>query len=248
MALLEELERQGNWLFRYRSILPTILIAPCLALFIYPLLCKQNIVSLQVLNFTLLQCFIISCIGLAIRVFTVGYTSENTSGRNTTEQVAASVNRTGIYSIIRHPLYVGNYFMWLGLAMIPNNYWFAIVFSLVFWLYYERIMFAEEQFLRGKFGNTYAEWADNVPLVIPNFKNYVKPNLPFSWRKVLKKEKDGLCATCFLLMLFQVLYQILVFHRIKDWMLIVIFAVVFVIYYILRILKYKTNLLNEEGR
>ena len=35
--------------------------------------------------------------------------TKNTSGRNTHDQVADSLNTSGIYSIVRHPLYVGNF-------------------------------------------------------------------------------------------------------------------------------------------
>jgi len=103
---------------------------------------------------------LISLCGLAIRVYTVGHTPANTSGRNTAGQLAESLNTTGIYSLVRHPLYLGNFFMWLGVALLIANFWFVIAFVFAYWIYYERIMFAEEQFLRTKFGPTYVEWAN----------------------------------------------------------------------------------------
>lgn len=39
---------------------------------------------------------------------------------------------------------------------------FTVIFILVYWLYYERIMFAEEQFLRRKFGEKYDEYSSKV--------------------------------------------------------------------------------------
>ncbi|NJM79848.1 MAG: hypothetical protein HC854_09955 [Flavobacterium sp.] len=62
----------------------------------------------------------------------------------------------------------------------------------MYWVYYERIMFSEEKFLRGKFGETYLTWSENVPAFVPNFKNYKKPNLSFSWKKVVRKEITGI--------------------------------------------------------
>ena len=54
----------------------------------------------------------VSLLGEAIRIITVGHAPRNTSGRNTTEgQVADVINTSGIYSIIRHPLYVGNFLL-----------------------------------------------------------------------------------------------------------------------------------------
>ena len=75
--------------------------------------------------------------------------SVNTSGRNTSEgQVADTINQTGMYSMVRHPLYVGNFIMWLGIALFTASIWFVLLFIAVYWLYYERIMYAEEQFMR----------------------------------------------------------------------------------------------------
>ena len=55
----------------------------------------------------------VSLLGEAIRIFTVGYAPRNTSGRNTiTGQIADELNVTGIYSQLRHPLYLGNFLMW----------------------------------------------------------------------------------------------------------------------------------------
>jgi hypothetical protein len=55
-------------------------------------------------------------------------------------------------------------------------------------------MYAEEQFLRKKFGIQYVEWSKNVPAFIPKVHQFRKSDLPFSIRKVLKKEKNGLFA------------------------------------------------------
>lgn len=61
------------------------------------------------------SCIAVSLFGLLIRAVTIGFTPKGTSGRNTKEgQVAEVLNTKGIYSVVRHPLYLGNYFMWLG--------------------------------------------------------------------------------------------------------------------------------------
>ena len=97
MALQEEFEEQGNWLFKYRGTLPLIplLIATFLYLWnkIYPesfFLSEKN----QIFYFELL-CLLISLFGLAIRIYTVGHTPSNTSGRNTEEQVAEGSRAPG---------------------------------------------------------------------------------------------------------------------------------------------------------
>ncbi|MEI3590430.1 MAG: hypothetical protein V8Q44_05920 [Alistipes ihumii] len=64
-------------------------------------------------------CLLVSLFGLAIRIRTAGHTPDRTSGRNTAEgQVADEPNTTGIYSMMRNPLYVGDLFKWPGIALL----------------------------------------------------------------------------------------------------------------------------------
>jgi hypothetical protein len=134
----------------------------------------------------------VSIFGQLIRVFTVGFAPRNTSGRNTAAgQVADELNVTGIYSIVRHPLYLGNFFMWLGPVLFLRSFWFTIIFCLVYWLYYERIMFAEEQFLRRKFGEAYDKWSEKVSAFIPFSFKVTRPSMSFSIKNVLKREYNS---------------------------------------------------------
>ena len=71
-------------------------------------------------------------------------------------------------------------------------WWLPVIYVLAFWLYYERIMFAEESFLRQKFGETYQQWAATTPAFLPRFSQWRKPSLPFSWLNVLRREYSGL--------------------------------------------------------
>ena len=105
MSLNREFESTGNWLFKHRSFLP---------LFIIPFLFYLLLGSISGdLEYILLYSgLIISFIGEGIRIFTVAYTPPGTSGRNTKQQLANTLNTTGIYSLLRHPLYLGNFLMY----------------------------------------------------------------------------------------------------------------------------------------
>ena len=105
-----------------------------------------------------------------------------------------ALNTTGLYSVVRHPLYVGNYFMWLGPAMVVRSWGIAVVVSLEFWLYYERIMFAEEEFLRLRFGEQFETWASNTPAFIPNPTGWRPWGHSFSTCTAVKREASGLFA------------------------------------------------------
>jgi len=176
----------------------------------------------------------------------VGHTPKNTSGRNTGKQIADTLNTSGIYSTVRHPLYVGNFFMWLGPALLTENVWFNVAFILFYWVYYERIMFAEEQFLRRKFGETYTKWAENTPAFIPSFKNFRKPNLPFSWKKVFKKEKNGFAAIFIIFCAFDVFAELLKGTNNFNIYLMVAAIASIVLYLILKALK-KSSLLRLDA-
>ena len=180
MALREEFERTGNWLFRWRSYLPLALIGIfLLALreYEYPGHSERLDALWEAV------CLFVSFFGLAIRIFTVGHTPKRTSGRNTKEQVANTLNTTGIYSVVRHPLYLGNFFMGLGIALFAHLWWLTLIYMLVFWIYYERIMFAEEAFLTNKFGNEYIKWAEVHSGIYSAFQKLCKTKSSFFYKE-----------------------------------------------------------------
>lgn len=245
MALKQELERQGDWLFRYRSILPLGILVIALGVFIQSNLQKS---SFEVCTtYFEIGCLIVSLLGLTIRIYTVGYTPKNTSGRNTSEgQVAETLNTLGIYSMVRHPLYLGNFFMWLGPALLTANSWFIVTFILFYWIYYERIMIAEDQFLEKKFGKCYTNWAGKVPAFIPNPGLYQKAELSFSIKKVLKKEKNGLFAIFIIFAFFDVLGEWLKNHTHFNYLILIGCLISMLMYLVLKIMKSKTVLLNDN--
>ncbi len=250
MALQEEMEKQGIWLFKYRGTIPLIILVIGAVLLVLKEFQPETyfIQESSLVVYFEMFCLFVSLIGLGIRVYTVGHTPVNTSGRNTEKQVADTLNTTGIYSIVRHPLYLGNFFMWLGPALLTGNLWFVVSFAFFYWIYYERIMFAEEQFLRRSFGDIYISWAQNVPAFIPDFKNFKKPNLPFSWKKVLKKEKNGLTAIFLIFTAFDITGEIIHGETNYNYFLIAGCLLTGILYLVLKYLKYKTNVLNEQGR
>ncbi|WP_437188046.1 methyltransferase family protein [Planctomicrobium sp. SH668] len=246
MSLRDEFRDQGNWLFRWRSYLPFLLILLFIPALPY---IRRPMGSEQLQNAWELVCFGVSLSGLLVRFIVGGHVAPKTSGRNVYSQVANSVNTTGIYSTVRHPLYLGNYLMWLGIVMFCFVPWMVICFTLAFWLYYERIMFAEEEFLRGKFGETYTNWASQTPAFIPNVFKYRKPELPFSLRTALKKEYTGLfgLAVAFVCMdQFENFVVTRTFRIDTHW--IVIGVACTIVYLTLMTLKKKTTLLKVSGR
>lgn len=256
MALQQELEREGNWLFKYRSYLPIAMLG--VGMFIF-FVCLQKHDGLffrvqehwQVYEYV---CLAISLLGIAVRIYTVGHTPANTSGRNTQTQLADQLNTTGIYSLVRHPLYLGNFLMYIGIALLVCDFGFTCIFILTYWLYYERIMCCEESFLQRKFGDTYVEWASRTPAFIPRFKHFKKPAYSFSWKKVLKKEKNGVFALFLIFTLFDAMankYSLngfVSYHEGVNPILLSLTIVSGISYLVLKMIKKKTSLLDERGR
>ncbi|TXC81685.1 methyltransferase family protein [Luteibaculum oceani] len=251
MALQEELKQQGDFLFKYRSYIPILLIFIGLGVQVYQIKTYGDLESNTVGYWLQQLALSTGILGLLVRVFTVGYTPKNTSGRNAKEgQVADTLNTSGIYSLIRNPLYLGNYLMWVAVAMLTGNIWFVLLFTLGFWMFYERIIFAEETFLRRKFGEAYLNWASKTPIFLPKHFNYQKPSYSFSWKKVIKKEKNGLFALFLLFWIFQLLGDYVKTGELEvnpTWQAYGALATG-VWYLIIKVIRKNTSLLNEEGR
>ena len=245
MALVHEFERSGNWLFKRRSWLPVIMIIAGIIM--------MYLGNRQAILFDMRDELIflgVSFIGQVIRILTVGFTPKNTSGRNTVNgQLADELNVTGIYSLLRHPLYLGNFFMWLGPVLFLRSFWFTVLFGLVYWLYYERIMFAEEQFLRKKFGEIYDKWSETVSSFIPYSFNFIRPNLPFSLRNVLKREYNSFVNIFVIFTLLDLFRNYFLSGRIYlTGMWIWLFASGIVIWLTVRTIHKRTKWLEVEGR
>ncbi|MEA5100823.1 MAG: isoprenylcysteine carboxylmethyltransferase family protein [Bacteroidales bacterium] len=241
MALQEDMRQQGNWLFKYRSYLPLFILVIGLALYILKEF-NLNFILGQETTYEFIYNFIclgIGLLGLYIRFHVVGYAAENTSGKNTAEQKADTVNSTGFYSIVRHPLYLGNFLMWLSTAMLIANIWFILVFCLVYWVYYERIMYAEEAYLRDKFGDSYLNWANTVPTFFPRCKNYRKPSLPFNWMKAIKSEKNSFAALTLIFCLFDIIGQIITQRYNFNYVFIGLSVFSLLMYVVIKILKVR---------
>jgi len=246
MALKEEFKKRGDWLFRWRSYLPLFLLAlfiVALKNFKYPYNDQKMDQLWEIL------CLTISFVGLGIRIYTTGHAPRGTSGGNTKGQVASVLNTSGMYSIVRHPLYLGIFFIWLGISLLIRLWWFSIIIILLFWIYYEKIMFAEEEFLREKFGESFTKWAEKTPAFFPKFKNWIKPDLSFSLKAAINREYSTFFAIIVTFSLLDVISEFFLNGRLVfDRMWIMIFSFGLMIYLIVRIIKKYTTLLKVEGR
>jgi len=190
--LIRELEQQGNWLFRHRSYVPLVLLP--LAVLVMATHRTPWTDSPLLERLYELGCLLVSLSGLIVRGLTLGYAQSGTSGRNTKEQIAEHLNTTGLYAVCRHPLYLGNILMMIGVLLFVKSLLLAVAGSLFYLLFYERIIAAEEKFLHDRFGEPFGEWATATSFLWPHFSRWQKPAQRFSWRAAVKGEFYGFTA------------------------------------------------------
>ena len=246
MSLLNSFEKQGNFLFKYRGQFPLILFLIALPFMYYT---DYTAIQKNTTCITLYCAYFISCGGFLIRFYTIGTTPRGTSGRNTKSQVAEELNTMGIYSLIRHPLYLGNYLIWLGISISTFNLYFVVILSLLFWIYYERIMFAEERFLERKFGEKYILWSNSISAFFPNSLNFKKSRVPFSFVSILRREYSSVLSAVigFIYIQFFRNYFSFDLFYLENSSLYFLASIIFIVV-ILRTLKNYTKILNEMGR
>ena len=242
MTIREEFQRAGDFLFRWRSYLPV----PLIGLSLIPLRGFEYPFNSHRLDCLWeICCFCISFLGLGIRIFVRGYVPRGTSGRHTKRQVADVLNTTGMYSVVRHPLYLGNFLIWLGISLFARLWWFSLICVLIFYLLYERIIFVEEEFLRERFGDVFLKWAEKTPAFMPQFRNWRSPILPFSWRNTIRREYAGFFGIIVTFAFLELAGDLFAEGKLElDLMWIVIFIVGLSIYLSLRLLT-KKKLLNN---
>lgn len=164
--------RWGAVLFRNRGWLPVLfLIVPLLA----PghLSAKQWIVGV-----------IIIAIGEAIRL--AGVAAAGTVTRRRSRNVQRLVTY-GIFSWVRNPLYVGNFLVWMGFAVISGVYWFIPVAAVIFAIEYTLIVRYEEGVLESIFGVEYLEYKKRTPRWVPR-PPAVKETGPHDWGESWRSE------------------------------------------------------------
>lgn len=246
--LYSTLCNQGDWAFRWRSIAPAVLMIPAV---IVALMDVQYFLDSHTYD-QWWDLFAISFVvaGLGIRVWTTGHTPRRTSGRNTKGQVADSLNTRGIYSIVRNPLYLGNFVGGLGVILLLHSLWLTLYYVLAFALYFERVILVEERFLLRKFGDSYRQWAEKTPAFFPLIlRKYQPDELPFCLRTVLRREYITVAMTVLLLFVMEVGEDTMIQGEIiLDSRWLIIAAINGGMFLFFRVVSKRTRWLSRVGR
>jgi protein-S-isoprenylcysteine O-methyltransferase Ste14 len=123
----------------------------------------------------------VAALGLALRAAAAGVIEKN-------KRLAIS----GPYAYTRNPLYLGSAIITLGFSLASGNWWFAALLMGFFAAVYVPVMRSEEARLRQLFGEQYAAYAENVPLLIPRatpWRPAGAERVPFEWRRYLSNHE-----------------------------------------------------------
>ncbi len=179
------LSKFGNWIFHYRNFLFPLFYA---ALFIPSLPIFHSI------NWAIALGTLFIAMGILVRSVTIGLVYIIRGGKKR-QIYAEKLVTTGIYSVCRNPMYLGNILLLLGFGIFANSLLFLLIFFPLFYLFYMAIMRAEENFLIKKFPVDYSEYKRNTNSLVPNFRGLgnIFKDFTMNWIRVIQKEYNSLC-------------------------------------------------------
>ena len=82
-----------------------------------------------------------------------------------------TLTTTGPYQLTRNPLYVGNFLVGFGVAVMGGSLWLLVVFAILFIAVYRRLALKEEKRLLNRYGAAFKDYCAGVPRFIPKWKN-----------------------------------------------------------------------------
>lgn len=135
--------------------------------------------------------------GQILRACARGYKSENS-------QEGHSLIQGGPYILARNPMYLGIFFIGLGIVIALFKWWVIIIFLSVFIWRYIFLIFKEEEKLLSMFPREYPDYQKRVPRLFPSFKAILQRNITeyLPLEAIWLKREIGSIAALLLLLLF----------------------------------------------
>lgn len=137
----------------------------------------------------------ISFAGLSIRWLTIGFVGSTRVDSRESDS-ADQLNTTGMHSLVRHPLHVGNFLATLGVIVSLKVWWLLAIFAVGYWFYVRRAVVLEETALKIRFGDAYRAWAARTPAFLPRFGGWRAPAGRFLPGILFGREYNGVLAVC----------------------------------------------------
>jgi len=164
--------RIGAVLFRNRSWLPV------------PFLLVTLLAPSHANRYNWLVGLLLIVIGESIRL--AGVSAAGTVTRRRSRDVQRLVNY-GVFAWVRNPLYVGNFFIWMGFVVISGVLWFLPVAIVLFAIEYTLIVAYEEGVLESIFGAEYLTYKQTTPRWLPRPPKH-RESGPHNWKEAWRSE------------------------------------------------------------
>lgn len=111
---------------------------------------------------------VLALVGFVVRIEARRVIGEHTRGA---EQEAPRLVTEGIYSRVRHPLYLSNLSFCYAFALFHLGLSLkALAFAVLVTLFEYGLSRSEDSFLKKRFGDSFDEWKKTVPLFIPQIR------------------------------------------------------------------------------
>ena len=120
----------------------------------------------------------LASLGSLIRVWAAGYIDKG-----------KTLAQEGPYAMTRNPLYVGSFFMALGVLLAGQVYWLLVPFGIFFLVFYLPVMKREEQELLNGYGDEFLGYSRRVPMFFPNFRAASAHSTSFLWARVFRNRE-----------------------------------------------------------
>ncbi|MFQ6111221.1 MAG: methyltransferase family protein [Nitrospinota bacterium] len=135
-------------------------------------------------------------LGEGIRVWAVGFAGRSTRSKRLKAKLLVTA---GPFQYIRNPIYLGNFMIALGMALISESLLIIFGVLMYFGFVYWNIILLEERFLSAAFGEAYHRYRAEVPRFLPRRgRRSSQPQGSFEVRALRKEYWTALSIALFL--------------------------------------------------
>lgn len=171
----------GSWFFKMRDYTPIPLI-------LMALIFQTSTVRSATFG------VICTIFGELVRIYSVAFIGKVSRTRNTSS-MGAQLIQEGPFAWVRNPLYVGNFFIAIGISIFSGLVWLVILTGVLFAIQYYFIVNYEEEHLNTTFGDTYHQYCQKVPAWFPKKIDPVRQwQWPDTFSEALISEKRTLTS------------------------------------------------------
>jgi protein-S-isoprenylcysteine O-methyltransferase Ste14 len=145
--------------------------------------------------------FLVSLFGEAIQLWSFAALVKN-------EQLTAR----GPYVLVRNPMYLGRFFLILGLVVLLGNVYLIVAYAVLYYFYMVNRVQREERHLTEVLGQPYREYSARVNRFLPAFGKLTDPAvLYFNWQVLFRNNGQWNLLAMFLF--YAALYSYVAYFR-----------------------------------